>query len=51
MKAVIEAIVGLAIVFAIVAMFAWGQTHEMCATEKHKTANEVEACKNHWGTK
>lgn len=51
MKAVTEAFVGLAIVFAIVAMFAWGQTEEMCKMEKNKTAAEVQACKDHKGIK
>ena len=45
MKAVI---LGLAISALLVSLFAWGQTHEMCATEAHKTAAEAQACATHW---
>jgi len=41
-------ILGLAITAMLVSLFAWGQTHEMCATEAHKTAVEVQACATHW---
>jgi hypothetical protein len=45
MKAII---LSLAITAMLVSLFAWGQTHEMCATEAHKTAVEMQACAAHW---
>jgi len=41
-------ILSLAITAMLVSLFAWGQTHEMCATESNKTASEVQACATHW---
>lgn len=41
-------ILSLVITAMLVSLFAWGQTHEMCATEAHKTAVEVQACATHW---
>lgn len=51
LKSLVESVVGLVLVFSIVALFAWGQTEEMCKTEKHKSAAEVQACKDHNGIK
>lgn len=47
----VEPVIGLCLVFSIVALFAWGQTEEMCKMEKNKTAAEVQACKDHKGIK
>jgi len=44
-------ILGLVISAMLVSLFAWGQTHEMCATEAHKTTSEVQACATHWSVK
>lgn len=51
MKSLVESVIGLCLVFSIVALFAWGQTEEMCKTEKNKTAAELQACKDHNGIK
>jgi len=44
-------ILGLVISAMLVSLIAWGQTHEMCATESNKTASEVQACAAHWSVK
>jgi len=44
-------ILSLVISVMLVSFFAWGQTHEMCATESNKTAAEAQACETHWSLK
>lgn len=44
-------ILSLIISVMLVSLIAWGQTHEMCATEAHKTAAEAQACETHWSLK
>lgn len=47
----IEWLCGFFIAVCFVSLISWGQTREMCKTEQHKSAAEVEACKSHEGTK
>ena len=47
MKNAIQILGAITFFVGFVALVAWGQTEEMCATEAHKTKSETQACKNH----
>ena len=48
MKNAIQILGAITFFVGFVALVAWGQTEEMCATEAHKTTSEAQACKTHW---
>lgn len=48
MKNVIQILGAITFTIGFVALVAWGQTEEMCATEAHKTTSEKQACAAHW---
>jgi len=48
MKNAIQILGAITFFVGFIALVAWGQTEEMCATEAHKTAAEVQACATHW---
>ena len=51
MKNVIQILGAITFFVGFVALVAWGQTEEMCATEAHKNAAEVQACADHFSFK
>ena len=48
MKNAIQILGAITFFVGFVAIVAWGQTEEMCATEAHKNAAEIQACNDHW---
>ena len=48
MKNAIQILGAITFTIGFVALVAWGQTEEMCATEAHKNAAEIQACADHF---
>ena len=48
MKNAIQILGAITFTIGFVALVAWGQTNEMCATEAHKNAAEIQACNDHF---
>ena len=48
MKNAIQILGAITFTIGFVALVAWGQTNEMCATEAHKNAAEIQACADHF---
>jgi len=51
MKNAIQILSAITFTIGFIALIAWGQTEEMCATEAHKNAAEVQACNDHFSLK
>lgn len=47
MKNAIQILSAITFFVGFVALVAWGQTEEMCATEANKSKAEVQACADH----
>ena len=48
MKNAIQILSAITFFIGFIALVAWGQTEEMCATETNKTTSEKQACATHW---
>lgn len=48
MKNAIQILGAITFTIGLVALFAWGQTEEMCKLERNKSASEVQACNDHF---
>lgn len=48
MKNVIQILGAITFTIGLVALFAWGQTEEMCKTEVTKSKAEIQACADHF---